>query len=241
MKKLILSLLPILLAGAIAGGFWFYKNKHKNQNTATVADTASINNYDCRENNDNFKKSTNLVISKELKEKYENQIKDALKDKQEDDQYYMNLGILYRSVDDLKNSCLMFNQARSLNGNNFVVISALGTVFEEMGDYDQAEVAFLETLKVNSEDDNTYVKLGMLYRSGKIKKTVLEIRTFYADGIKKTKGRGVLPREYATYLEEIKEYATAKSLWEAILKQGGSDSNKEIIQAKINYLATKIK
>jgi len=233
-KKIILSVAVLII---ISGAVYFAFN-NQNENPQIINNSQSDNQeFVCNQNNNQFRKSTGLIISDELKEKYNNQIKEIINSEEENSEKYFNLAMLYRNIDDLEKSCEMFVKSVELNENNFLALSGLGTVFQEMQDYKQAEKAFKKAIEINPKHINTYSKIAFLYKANP-NKTKEEIIEFYEDAILKTSGDVNLAREYASYLEEVKEYKKAIEIWEALIEREGDATGE--IQNRIDELRQKI-
>lgn len=231
-RKIILSVIVLIIAVVV-----YLVLNNQNKEAEPIVNNRNNQEFVCNQNSDQFKKSTGLIISDELKEKYNDQIKELLNSGEENSEKYFNLAILYRNIDDLEKSCEMFIKSVKLNENNFLAFSGLGTVFQEMQDYEQAERAFKKTIEINSKHINTYNKIAFLYRAN-LNKTKEEIIKFYEDAIIETSGDVNLAREYVSYLEEVKEYEKAIEIWKALAEResGGADE----IQDRINELRRKI-
>jgi len=224
MKKLIIFV--IIFALILGGVFYiFLTNRTGEQVQGLVCYKGS-----------KFRKSTGIVITDELKDKYRSQIKE-LSQNTDSAENFFNLGMVYRNLDELNKSCEMFLKSIELDANAFLAFSALGTVYQEIQDYQQAEQAFKKTIELNSEDANTYAKLIFLYRAN-LNKTKEEIIDFYEKAVVATAGEVNLARNYASYLEEVKEYQKAIEIWEALIERGSGDP--EIISKKIEELKSKL-
>ncbi len=223
----------LIFAIVVVGAFYVY-NKQNDKKPDNSNNQNNNQEFIC--DNNQFKKSTGLIISEELKEKYNNQIKDLLNNEDENGEKYFNAAMLYRNIDDLENSCKMFVKSVELDPDNFLAFSALGTAYQEMQDYARAEKAFQKALEINPKHINTYSKLAFLYKLD-AEKTKEEIIAFYEDAVIKTAGDVNLAREYASYLEEVKEYKKAVEIWEALVEREGDVSGE--IKTRIEELKAK--
>jgi len=234
--KNVLLLLSVLIIGGVMYYIGIFNNLNNTEKPVNKKEIkTSINGFVCNLSNSEFKKSSGIEMNQETKNKYLINIKN-INEMEDNYEKYFNLGMQYRNLDDLETACSMFLKSIKYD-EHYLTYSALGTIYQEREDFTQAEKAWLKALEKNSQDVNTYKKLGSLYFSV-FKKAPHEMYEYYGDAILKTDGNIELSKHYAEYLEEINDLENAIIIWNGIAEKEG-ESN--YIKEKIEVIQEKMK
>ena len=129
--------------------------------------------------------STNKVVQdllKEAVEKYNAKdlqtskilLEDILKIEKDNYEALGNLGVINKSLGNLKEAIYYYIQAIKLNPDNAMTYNNLGNAFNEAKDYKRAILAFSDSIKRDPKNANVYNNLGIVYEGLKDNKRAVQ-------------------------------------------------------------------
>jgi len=126
------------------------------------------------------------------------------------------LGNIYINNDSIESGIDLIKSALKEEKNNYYLYSLCGVALMKIGNYKDAEINFLEALKLNKNSPDMYFNLGLVKRAlNKIDESIscynkcLELDKFYINALF---NRGNI------YLDEFKDFKNAINDYEAFIK-----------------------
>ena len=145
-------------------------------------------------------------------------------------------GIEYEKKGELDKAINSYKKASEVSPKEYVPYSNAGSAYYSMQKFAEAEDHFLKAIELQPNNVSVYTKLYDLYYYG-LNRDKEQMNAFFADATKNTDNDINIVKLYAMYLEEIKDYKSALSIWQSLLE---FEPDNALYKVKVEALQKKI-
>ncbi|MEK7219393.1 MAG: tetratricopeptide repeat protein [Patescibacteria group bacterium] len=150
---------------------------------------------------------------------------------------YLQQGIEYETKGRLLDALKAYGKASEVSPKEYVPYSNAGSAYYSMRKFVEAEDHFLKALELSPSSVSVYTKLYEVYFYG-LKRDAEQMKTFFQDALKNTNNDINMVKLYTLYLEEIKDFESALTIWQSLLEFEPDNASYKIkveaLQKKIN-------
>lgn len=173
-------------------------------------------------------------------------MEDKITQKPGEASYYMELGLLWKSLGELSERTVFFERSLSayeqgikkFGQQNILFYLNAGNVAERLKDFVRAEKYFKKAIEISPADESGYIELTDLY-SYKMSKSKMEVVAVYEAGMKVMMNPVTLIYARGSYLRRIGDYENALVDYQILSQNYPDHVGYKAIVAELNDLIKK--